>query len=403
MARFQYKSVTPAGEVVEGEMEAVSRVAVVERLRSQGHVPIRAEEGSSASHRPFWRLSLRKRRLRGREIANLTRELATLLQAGLTLDRALSMVLDFAAGDVAASTLGRVQERLRQGQSLADALEAEAFPDDYVGMVRAGEAGGALDQVLARLSETLERQLAIRENVRSALQYPILVLCMAGLSIVILLTAVIPEFTPLFADAGVALPLSTQIVVGLSNLFRAYWWLLGVLAIAGTVVVRRQLRDPVRRQAWDRRVLRIPLFGELIRKIEAARFSRTLGTLLANGVSALAALTMTQGALSNSAIAAAVEQVRSQLKKGEGLAEPLRDAAVLPALAVQLIKVGEESGQLEQMLLRVADIYDEEVKRTIQRMLGLLVPAITIGLGVMVAFIVGSMLAAIMSTYDLPL
>ena len=175
------------------------------------------------------------------------------------------------------------------------------------------------------------------------------------------------------------------------------------MAVVGVIVIRRQLNDPRRRQVWDRRILRLPLFGELIRKIEAARFSRTLGTLLANGVSALAALTMTQGALSNGAIAAAVGDVRARLKKGEGLAEPLRDAAVLPPLAVQLIKVGEESGQLEQMLLRVADIYDEEVKRTIQRLLGLLVPAITIGLGVMVAFIVGSMLAAIMSTYDLPL
>ena len=223
MPRFQFKSVTATGEVVEGEMEAASRVAVVERLRSQGHVPIRADERSTTRRGRWWRLSSGPRRLRAREIVHLTRELATLLQAGLTLDRSLTMVLDFAAGDFVAGTLRRVQERVRQGQSLADALDAEAFPDDYVGMVRAGEAGGALDQVLARLSEALERRLAIRENVRSALQYPILVLCMAGLSVVILLTAVIPEFAPLFADVGVALPLSTRITVGLSDLFRAYW------------------------------------------------------------------------------------------------------------------------------------------------------------------------------------
>ena len=400
MPRFSYKSVTPAGEVVEGEMEAASRDAVVDWLRSQGHVPIRADERRARG----LRLSFAARRVRPKEVVVLTRELATLLGAGLTLDRTLTILAGLAEQGPARTLMERVQERVRGGASLADALadSGGVFPDFYVGMVRAGEAGGTLEAVLTRLADTMERSQAIRDSVRSALQYPVIVLVMAGLSVAILLTAVIPEFRPLFEEAGAALPISTRIIVSASDLFRDAWWVLALAMLVVIFAIRRHNSEPAGRLRWDRWVLRTPLLGELARKVETARLARTLGTLLANGVSVLNALTMSAATLQNRAMAETIADVRGHLQKGEGLGEPLARSGVLPGLATQLIQVGEESGQLEQMLLRVADIYDEEVKRTIARLLALLVPAITIALGALVAFIVGSMLTAILSSYDLP-
>lgn len=402
MPRFAYKAVDPGGRVIEGEMEAASRQAVVERLKADGHVPIRAE-----TRRGAWLTTPvfggGGRRLDGRDVLGFTRELATLLEAGLPLDRALGIFAEMASSTALRDAVRRVREKLRQGMPLADALEADParFPEYAVGMVRAGEAGGALPAVLTRLAQSLERAQALRDEVRTALQYPILVLAMSGLSVIVLLTAVIPEFKPLFADMGAAMPLNTRIVIGASDLFRAYWWTLAFPVLLVVLLVERNRSNPKWRMARDRVMLRLPLIGELTRKIEAARMSRTLGTLLANGVPVLTALTMTAGALSNQAIAGSIANLRTRLKKGEGLAEPLRQAGVLPPLAVQLVRVGEETGQLEAMLLRLADIYDEEVRRGIKRLLGLLVPLITIALGGFVAFIIGSMLSAIMSTYSL--
>ena len=404
MPRFAYKAVDAAGRTIEGEMEATSRQAVVDRLKADGHVPIRAD-GRRGPGRLGWSALLggRVRRLDGRAVLGFTRELATLIEAGLPLDRALGVFGEIAASAALRAAVLRVRERVRQGSTLADALERDEahFPEYAVGMVRAGEAGGALAAVLARLAQSLERAQALKDEVRTALLYPILVLAMSGLSVIVLLTAVIPEFKPLFADMGAATPLTTRVVIAASDLFRAYWWTLALPVLLAALVIERKRADPKWRLARDRLALRLPLLGDLVRKIEAARMSRTLGTLLANGVPVLTALTMTAGALSNQAFAGSIAELRTRLKKGEGLAEPLRQAGVLPPLAVQLVRVGEESGQLEAMLLRLADIYDEEVRRGIGRLLGLLVPLITIGLGAFVAFIIGSMLSAIMSTYSI--
>jgi general secretion pathway protein F len=403
MPRFTYKSVTPAGEVEKGEIDAPSRDAVIEQLRRQGHLPIRAEEESGGTTRST---GIRDRRSRttGKDILLLTRELATLLSAGLPLDRALATLAGLGGTGALGSMADQVLGRVRSGASLADALEAtgSAFPGYYVGMVRAGEAGGTLDQVLFRLADAMELAQATRETVRSALAYPILVLIMAGLSITVLMTAVIPEFRPLFDDAGATLPLSTRIVIGASDAVRDHGWIMVSAVVLAGVAFRRYIGRPAGRLSWDGALLRTPLVGDLVRKMEAARFCRTLGTLLANGVTLLNALSMVQETVTNRAIAAAVGTIRTHLRRGDGLGGPLRESAVFPQLAAQLIQVGEESGQLDTMLLRVADIYDEETRRTIQRMLALIVPAVTIVLGVVVAFIIGSMLSAILSAYELP-
>jgi len=405
MARFAYKAVGTDGEVVEGEVEAVSRQALIDRLHAQGQVPIRAQEVRGAAGRVLSFKLLRERRhLRRSDVTLLTRELATLLSAGLPLDRALSVLGDLSSAAPVRAVVVEVRDRVRGGAALAEALDAhpKVFPNFYVGMVRAGEAGGTLEEVLGRLADGLERAEALRENLRSALRYPAMVVIMAIVSLVVLMTLVIPEFRPMFEDAGAALPLSTSVIIAVSDVLRDYWWLLLGLCLALALLVRQHNRTAAGRLRWDSWWSRAPLFGELIRKVEIARFARTLGTLLANGVSVLNALSMTTEVLGNRAVAQAIGRTQGRLAKGEGLSGPLAESGVVPGLALQLIQVGEETGQLEPMLLRIADIYDEEVKRSVERLLSILVPLMTIALGLLIAAIIGSMMAAILSAYELP-
>lgn len=405
MPWYVYKAVSADGEVLEGELEAPDRSSVVERLRSQGHVPIRAEERKGGGGGVAWRRVARGDRGVGSgDVSLLTRELSILLEAGLPLDRALTTLSTLSSAGPVRRLVDRILERVRGGSSLAEALEAQGtvFPSYYAGMVRAGEAGGALETVLSRLADALERAQALRESVKSALLYPLLVVILAGLSLVVLMTLVVPQFRPLFEDSGAALPLVTELVIGLSDLLRDFWWLFLGLVVLAVVLVRRHNATAAGRLRWDRWLLRWPLVGELLLKIEVARLSRTLGTLLANQVNVLNALSMSMGSLGNRAVIAGLSELRGRLTKGEGLAVPLAEANIFPALAVQLIQVGEESGKLEEMLLRVAAIYDEEVRRTVDRLLALLVPAVIIVLGVVIAVIIGSMLAAILSANELP-
>jgi general secretion pathway protein F len=298
--------------------------------------------------------------------------------------------------------LERVQEKVRGGSSLADALEAQgAFSRFYLNMIRAGEAGGALEVVLKRLTEFLERSQALRETVTSALIYPIILLSVSALSVIILLTFVVPQFQQLFADAGRALPLATQIVIAVGDGFRHYWWVGAMLIVLLVAILRQQLSQPVSRARWDRWFLSLPLFGDFIAKVETARLSRTLGTLLGNGVSLLNALTIVRETLTNQVLATALGEVAEHVKTGRGLAEPLLEAGSFPKLAVQMIRVGEETGQLQEMLLQVADTYDGEVQTAVKRMLTLLEPALILGLGVIIAGIIMSILVAILSLNEL--
>lgn len=407
MPRFVYKAVSSDGEVIEGETQASSRQAVIDRLHADGHIPIKAEESRRTAAAATSGLAefFRPRHVRREDLLSITRELATLLQAGLPLDRGMSVMLELAPAGPVRDLLEEVRERVRGGATLADAMAGHqnVFPSYYVGMVRAGEAGGTLEAVLTRLADTLERAAALRDSVRAALRYPALVVIMAIVSLMVLMTVVIPEFRPLFEDAGAAMPVSTQLVIGVSDFLAVYWWLIALAAVAAVLMLRQHNRTAEGRLRWDAWVLRSPVFGDLMTKIEVARFSRTLGTLLSNGVSVLNAMTMTNETLDNRAFAAAAAQAQSRLAKGEGLAVPLAETGVFPGLALQLIRVGEETGRLDSMLLKIADIYDGEVKSAIQKMLSLLVPLVTLGLGILIAGIIGSMISAIMSTYDLPL
>jgi general secretion pathway protein F len=301
--------------------------------------------------------------------------------------------------------LRAVLDKVRGGSSLADSMAAQddVFPAFYLGMVRAGEAGGSLDVTLRHLAELLERSQAAREQVKSALVYPCVVLATGAASVGILFGFVIPRFRPLFEEAGTALPLTTQLVLALSDGFRDYWWLILGIIVLLVFGWRRYVGTTEGRRRWDAWLLRLPLIGDLITKIEISRFSRTLGTLLRNGVSPLAALAITQETVTNMALREGLATVVESVKEGRGFADPLARTQLVPALAVNLTRVGEETAKLDDMLLKVGEIYEQESRRSVERLLALLVPAVTVGLGVVVALVIGSILSAVLSVYDLAL
>jgi general secretion pathway protein F len=400
MPLYSYKAVKPDGEAVEGDKEAPDEAALVRLLQAEGLIPIQTRPAGGLRVQIG---SKRRRTMSQKDIGVMTRELATLLEAGLTLDRSLQILVDLTSEEHLVRVLADLQQRVRGGSTFSAALEQQGgqFPRLYVNMVRAGEASGALDQVLARLAEYLERTAELRETITSALVYPAILLVVAGLSVIMLLVFVVPQFTVLFEDMGAALPLPTRIVVGAGDLFRNYWWamLAGIALVA--VAIEHRLKRPEVRERFDRRLLATPLFGDLVWKLETARFCHTLATLLKNGLPLLSALTLAKEVVANHKIAGLLGEAAEDLKHGRGLAEPLSRREVLPQLAMQMIRVGEESGALDSMLAKVAEIYDRETRSSVRRMLTLLEPVLIIGLGVVVAGIIISILMAILGANDL--
>lgn len=405
MPVFRFEAVDAAGEVRAEEIMAASQDEVILKLRDQGLLPLVVEEANSDGLSRILNISLLggRQRVSQKHIGLITQQLSQLLKAGLPLDRALTVLISVNNEPKVQKLLTRIQEAVRGGSGLADALEAQSgvFTRLYLNMVRAGEAGGSLEVVLERLADFLERSKALKDTVTSALIYPLILLLVAGASVVILLTYVVPQFQTLFDDAGEALPLATQIVIGLGEGVRRYWWL-GVVLLAGSILFFRQQFSQIEtRYRWDRLALRTPLIGDLIAKVETARLARTLGTLLRNGVPLLSALGIVREIIANQVLSQSLGAVAENLKAGQGLAEPLLKQQVFPPLAIHMIRVGEETGQLDAMLLQVADTYDGEVQTTVKRLLSLLEPILILGLGLIIAGIIMSILVAIISINDL--
>ncbi|MEN8761645.1 MAG: type II secretion system inner membrane protein GspF [Thiogranum sp.] len=402
MPGFQYKAVSADGEVVQGTLEGSDRKQVVEQLHALGQTPIRIDEAAVRVGRGH-RRRLRKRRISEDQIANATRELATLLRAGLPLDRALGVLISLSEGEPIAELLGNVRKQVNGGASLADAIESQGgtFNPFYINLLRAGEAGGALEVVLERLSEHMEQSKEVRDAMLSALIYPAILIVVAITSIFILLGYVVPQFTELFEDVGQVLPLPTRITIAVGEALQSYGWVAVLAVAAGGWLVRRQLQDPRGRRRWHARFLNLPLAGTIITRVEVARFARTLGTLLHNGVPLLKALSIVKDSIGNQVIADGIERVAGSLKEGQSLAEPLAEAALFPPFAIHMIRVGEESGRLEELLLQVAGIYDRETQVTIKRTLSLLEPVLILVLGVIIAAVIISILMAILGINQL--
>jgi general secretion pathway protein F len=296
-----------------------------------------------------------------------------------------------------------VLERLRSGQSLARAMEVSeaSFPPYYVGLVAAGEASGRLKENLTGLATSLDRTMQLRERVTSALLYPALLLIMTGVTFVLLVTVVLPRLKPLFSEAGAALPLPTRIVLGLGDFVQDYGWVLFGLFLFGAILFSEMLKMPAVRVGIDKTLLRLPLLLGLVQKSETAAFSRSLGTLLEAGLPMPAALSRVQSTLQNRAMAGAIGDVLAHVREGSSLSKALARPKLFPRMALELIHIGEETGALPHMLGRIADVYEREVASTLERLVSLLVPAVTIGMGLMVGGLVASVLVGIMSLNDL--
>ena len=269
-------------------------------------------------------------------------------------------------------------------------------------MVRAGEVGGVLEAVLGRLGVFLEESQDLREYVRSAMIYPIFLVVVGGLSVLILLTFVIPKFAIIFADMGHALPLSTRFLLGFSSFLRDYAWIIALILIAAGFAVSRWLRTPVGRYRIDRLKLRLPVWREIVQAMETARFTRTLGTLIQSGVPILKALMLVRDVIANRVVADAIEAIQDRVKEGESMARPMANSGYFPPLAVQMVTVGEETGKLDLMLLKIADSYDKHLRSLIKRLINLLEPVMILAMGLVVGFVVISMLMAIFSINELP-
>lgn len=403
MPLFSYKAVNNQGIAEEGVRDAADESALLVELQRQGLIPIRIEAARDKTFLGF-KIKAGQIRLSHKEIGLLTGELATLLESGLPLDRSLVVLMQLTEdNDKLSKLVGRVLEKVKGGTALADALESQSgvFSKFYLNMIRAGEMGGNLGDVLVRLSDYMERSQELRDTVSTALIYPAILLVMSMASLFVMLTFVVPQFSEMFANAGKALPVPTQIVVALAEFMQSYWWLLLLIVFGGVGFMKSQLADPVSKKAWDARFLQMPLVGGIVLNMETANLSRTLGTLLANGVSILKSLGIVRETVGNRVLAELIGEAEEQLKSGKTMSDALLQHGRFPKLAVQMIKMGEETGRLEEMLLRVAVIYDKQLKTAIQRMLALLEPALIISLGLMIAGIIVSILLAILSVNDL--
>lgn len=403
MPLYNYRAINSSGETEDGMRDAADDISLVASLQAEGYIPISV---SPAANKAFFGLGLgsKRHKISQKDIGLFTSELATLLDSGLPLDRSLTVLIDLTNDNEKLSKLiGKVLEKVKAGSSLADALEKQSgiFSRFYLNMLRAGEAGGNLGEVLNRLAEYLERSKELKDTVSTALIYPAILLVMSVASLFVMLTFVVPQFTEMFESAGKALPVSTQIVVGLAEWLQSYWWLLllGVLFISS--FISYQLADPVRKKVLDGIILKIPLVGSITLNKETANMSRTLGTLLGNGVSILSAMAIVRETMDNLVIADAIQDTEAQLKQGRHMSDALQEKGIFPKMATQMIKMGEETGRLEEMLLRVANIYDKQLRTSITRLLALLEPALIITLGLMIAGIIVSILMAILSVNDL--
>ena len=397
-------------------MEGASHAGVIAHLQSTGLIPIRATEVSAVAVGGAVAIAARQSgekkpslffaaRVSQDDLGILTRELATLLKAGLPLDRSMEILIGLAEKPAVAELLVAIRNDVRGGAALSKALDPhrDVFTRFYVNMVKAGEVGGALGNVLMRLADHMERSKTLRDNVASALVYPVILLIVAVTSVLILVIFVVPQFKQIFDQSGKALPFATDVVLTIGIFTRNYWPILFAGVALVIWLLLRSLKDPVSRAKWDVKFLRWPIMGKLLTKIEMARFARSLATLLQNGVPLLAGLSILKDTMGNVVFRDAVEVVARDLKEGRGMAKPMNEANVFPKLAVQMIAVGEETGKLDEMLFQVADVYDREVAAAVKRALALIEPVMIIGLAIVIGGIIMSLLVAMFDLMDIPI
>jgi type II secretion system protein F len=408
MPLYVYKGINGSGKVASGALEAKEEKAVVAELHKMGLIPIRVTPSKKTGNLLDLDFSKYARAIfkgvSSKDVMVFTQDLAVLLEAGLPVDKALSIMINAAEKASLKDMVGDILKAVQGGGYLSDALSRHPrlFSTLYINMVRAGEVGGVLETVLERLGSFLESSQDLKDYIKSSLVYPIFLVLVGGISIIIMLTFVIPKFSIIFADMGGSIPLATRFLLGLSKILTGYWWLMLAVLGAAFFLLSRYLRTPKGRLRLDQYKMDLPVSRDLVRKIEVARFARTLGTLTQSGVPILQALSLVKSIMVNQVIARFMEQVYERVKKGERLSTPLTDMEIFPSLAIQMITVGEETGRLDGMLLRVAENYEKMVKTTVKRFVNLLEPVMILVMGLVVGFIVISMLMAIFSVNEMP-
>ena len=404
MTTFRYRAATATGQLRTGVLESSSRADALERLKRLGLMPIEAVEaaGKAAAKGAAVRVNASMRQ----GIANALGELAVLLNAGLSLDRGLQVCVDNITKPPALKgVFGKLRDKVRHGTALSRAMMDSdgVFPPMASAMAEAGEASGKLDESLSRLAETLDRAEALRQTVVSSLVYPALLLTVASGVILVMLLFVVPQFEDLFADVGGKLPAMTQVILGASRAVRSYGLLAALGIVLAGIAFYRWLKRPHVRRAFHRRLLNVPMLGTVVRNAETARFARTLGSLLDGGVPLATALGIAQRSIANVHMSEAIDKVTRGLKQGGGLSGPLAATGLFPPMALSFLRTGEETAQLGLMLNRLADVLDRDVRNSIQRMISVMTPAITIVMGAVVATVIASIMSAILGFNDLAL
>jgi len=429
MTVYTFKATDKNGKLTTGTMEAKDETIVITRLRERNFFPIKIDEvdskkkiGKEISIKPIFE------RIKFQDVLNFTQQLSSLMEAQVPLDRSLAICIELIENKKFKNVIENVRRNVQGGSSLADALAKHpgVFDKLFINMIRAGESGGVLEKVIARLTIFMERRKELRDYIVSAMIYPILLTLVGGAAVIVLLIYVVPRFALIFEDMGQALPLPTQVLLSFSGFIADYFWLIG-MAIIGFIVIYKQLmKKEENRFVMDKFKLKLPIFGSLIEKIEIGRFASTLGTMIKSGVPIINALMIVRDTIGNAVISKALlnigsngngkngihskgenqkkeTDIISSVRKGKGIGEPLKKSGVFPPLAIHMVTIGEETGQLEDMLFKVSSIYEVDVRNTIKRLISLLEPLMIFLMGLIVGFIVVSMLLAIFSINDIPL
>ncbi len=405
MPLYEYKATTPDGKILSGQRESQDKDAIVAWLQDSDYIPINIQEISENSRSVRKSLSLfRSNKLTSNQVLEITEQLSTLVRSKLPLDHALKILQQISEQQKVKELIGNLLESVQSGKEFSASLEAQKeFSPFYINMIRASEASGNLDSGLGQLYQYLDGVKQMRDKLMSALLYPIILLVVAGVSIVLILLFVVPKITELFVGTDQALPIPTQIVIALSNAVVNYWWLIPVLIVGLLYYMRFVSSSLQRKKPWHGLLLKLPVVKELVIRTETAKFTKSLGTLISNGVNMQTALPIANATLTNVVFSENIREQIEKFKEGKSLFGTLNKVAHFPTLAVQMINVGEETGELETMLARIGEIYDREISNATQRFLSLLEPILIVSLGIMIGGIIISILMAIISVNDLPL